>query len=354
MCCVESTFVNENCGNPQQLRCAASLRHLLTVIAAVVTAGVVAACSSTGGAPRQSADGTVGGGGVDTPRAVVSMVTHGAPGDTFWDLVRKGAEDAARKDNIELRYSSDPQTPNQANLVQSAIDAHADGIAVTLPNVHAIGPVAKSAVDTGIPVVGLNAGMTDYKRYGLGGFFGQDENVAGELAGKRLKDDSAHKVLCLIHEQGNSSQESRCEGIKKGLGDSGEMEVLYVNGMDLTAVTSTVQAKLAQDSSIDWVMGLVAPVALATVQAAKDAGAEPKIATFDTNAELVAAINKGEIQWAVDQQPYVQGYMAVDSLWLELRNGSTVGGGQPVYTGPSFVDRSNVDKIADAAKIGLR
>ena len=132
------------------------------------------------------------------------------------------------------------------------------------------------------------------------------------------------------------------------------MEVLYVNGMDLTAVTSTVQAKLAQDRSIDWVMGLVAPVALATVQAAKDAGAEPKIATFDTNAELVAAINKGEIQWAVDQQPYVQGYMAVDSLWLELRNGSTVGGGQPVYTGPSFVDRSNVDKIADAAKIGLR
>ena len=197
MCCVESTFVNENCGNPQQLRCAASLRHLLTVIAAVVAAGVVAACSSTGGAPRQSADGTVGGGGVDTPRAVVSMVTHGAPGDAFWDLVRKGAEDAARKDNIELRYSSDPQTPNQANLVQSAIDAHADGIAVTLPNAHAIGPVAKSAVDAGIPVVGLNAGMTDYKRYGLGGFFGQDENVAGELAGKRLKDDSAHKVTPL-------------------------------------------------------------------------------------------------------------------------------------------------------------
>ena len=175
MCCVESTFVNENCGNPQQLRCAASLRHLLTVIAAVVAAGVVAACSSTGGAPRQSADGTVGGGGVDTPRAVVSMVTHGAPGDTFWDLVRKGAEDAARKDNIELRYSSDPQTPNQANLVQSAIDAHADGIAVTLPNAHAIGPIAKSAVDAGIPVVGLNAGMTDYKRYGLGGFFVQEE-----------------------------------------------------------------------------------------------------------------------------------------------------------------------------------
>lgn len=83
------------------------------------------------------------GGGVDTPRYVVAMVTHGAPSDTFWDLVRKGAEDAAKKNNIELRYSSDPQAPNQASLVQSAINSQVDGLAVTLPNAEAIGPVAK-------------------------------------------------------------------------------------------------------------------------------------------------------------------------------------------------------------------
>ena len=131
-------------------------------------------CSSTGGAPR---DGDASGetaGGVDTPRYVVAMVTHGAPGDTYWDLVRKGAEDAAKKDNIELRYSSDPQAPNQANLVRSAVDANVDGIAVTLPNAEAIGPAAQNAVDAGIPVVGLNAGMNEYTKYGLTGFFGQD------------------------------------------------------------------------------------------------------------------------------------------------------------------------------------
>ena len=328
---------------------------ITTLVALLLISVFLTACSATGGAPRKNtnADGG-GGGGVDTPRAVVAMVSHGAPGDTFWDLVRKGAEDAARKNNIELRYSSDPQAPNQANLVQSAIDARVDGIAVTLPTAEAIGPAARKAVDAGIPVVGLNAGMKDYQTYGLQGFFGQDENVAGEKAGERLATDGAKKVLCLIHEQGNSSQEARCDGIKKGLGAAGEVEVLYVNGMDLTSVTSTVQAKLAQDDSIDWVMGLVAPVALAAVQSADTAGAEVKIATFDTNAELVAAINKGDIQWAVDQQPYVQGYMAVDSLWLDLRNGSTVGGGQPVFTGPSFVDSSNVDAIAEAAKEGLR
>lgn len=319
--------------------------------ATVVTVAALAGCSATGGAPRKDAGGGMAG-GVDTPRLTVAMVSHGAPGDTYWDLVRKGAEDAAQKDNIELRYSSDPQAPNQANLVQSAIDAGVDGIAVTMPNAQAIGPVAQKAVDAGIPTVGLNAGMDAYEKYGMSAFFGQDESVAGEKAGEKLKDEGAKHTLCVIHEQGNSSQEARCAGVKKGSGAN--VELLYVNGQDLTAAQSTLQAKLAQDKSIDWVMALQAPVALRAVDAVRDAGSQAKIATFDTNAELVGAIQDGTVAWAVDQQPYMQGYMAVDALWLAKRNGSTLGGGQPVYTGPSFVDAENVDTIAESAQEGLR
>lgn len=313
----------------------------------------ISGCSATGGAPRPTDTGE-GGGTVDTPRMVVSMISHGAPGDTFWDLVRKGAEDAAQKDNIELRYSADPEVPNQANLIQSAIDSDVDGIALTMPNAQALGPTAQKAVDAGIPVVGLNAGMDSYQDYGLSGFFGQEERVAGELAGERLADDGAEHVLCVIHEQGNASQEARCGGVADGMGGAGRVETLYVNGMDLTAVQSTLQAKLAQDPGIDWVMGLVAPVALTAVQSAENANAEVSIGTFDTNAALVNAIQNGDIAFAIDQQPYLQGYLAVDALWLAHRNGTTVGGGRPVYTGPSFVDVSNVDIIADAAQAGLR
>ena len=101
-------------------------------------------------------------------------------------------------------------------------------------------------------------------------------------------------------------------------------------------------------------MGLVAPVALVAAKAKDAAGSDAKIATFDTNAELVTAIRDGDVEFAVDQQPYLQGYMAVDALWLAKRNGSTVGGGQAVLTGPSFVDSNNVDTIAEAAQKGLR
>jgi simple sugar transport system substrate-binding protein len=51
------------------------------------------------------------------------------------------------------------------------------------------------------------------------------------------------------------------------------------------------------------------------------------------------------IEFSVDQQPYVQGYMAVEGLWLNLTNGNDLGGGQPVRTGPSIVDKSNIDQI---------
>lgn len=329
------------------------IRDFFKAAAIAAAVGLSAAgCSATGGAPRDSATGGTAG-GVDTPRYVVAMVTHGAPGDTFWDLVRKGAEDAAKKDNIELRYSSDPQAPNQANLVRSAVDSKVDGIAVTMPNPEAIGPAAQNAVDAGIPTVGLNAGMDDYVRYGMSGFFGQDETVAGTAAGERLKDEGKKKVLCVIHEQGNSSQEARCDGVKKGLG-GGTVELLYVNGQDLTSVQSTIASKLSQASSFDTVFALQAPVAMRATESVAQSGSQAQVVTFDTNSELVDAIADGRVAWAVDQQPYLQGYLAVDSLWVAKRNGGTFGGGQPVFTGPSFVDKSNVDTIAEAAKAGLR
>ena len=143
-----------------------TLRKILSVIIGVTLVGGLTSCSSTGGRSAENS-------GLETPRYVVAMITHGAPGDTFWDLVRKGAEDAAKKDNLELRYSNDPQAPNQANLVQSAIDSQVDGIALTMPNADALGPVAKRAADSGIPTVALNAGMDEYRDYDVTAFFGQ-------------------------------------------------------------------------------------------------------------------------------------------------------------------------------------
>src|SRR6478735_1916260 len=124
------------------------------------------ACSSTGGKPRTTGDG-MGAGQADTPRFTVAMVTHGPPGDTFWDLIRKGAETAAAKDNIELKYSAELEAPNQANLVQNAIDSKADALAVTLAKPEALAGAVKSAVAASIPVVAFNAGIDAWQALGV-------------------------------------------------------------------------------------------------------------------------------------------------------------------------------------------
>jgi simple sugar transport system substrate-binding protein len=330
-------------------------RRTFKRLAAIAGAGVVAlsmvACSSTGGKPEGSGDGG-GGGTVDTPRKTVAMITHEVPGDSFWDLIRKGAEAAAKKDNIELRYSNDPEAPTQANLVQSAIDSGVDGIAVTLAKPDAMAPAVKAALDRGIPVVAFNSGFDNFKQMGLQEYFGQDEKLAGIAAGERLNKDGAKKIVCVIQEQGQVALESRCAGVRQGF--KGQSEILNVNSKDMPSVESTITAKLQQDPSIDTVVALGAPIALTAVQSKSNAASNAKIVTFDTNAALVDSITKGDVQWAVDQQPYLQGYLAVDALWLYLNNKNLIGGGEPTLTGPSFIDKSNIDAVAELAKAGTR
>ncbi|NTY61731.1 substrate-binding domain-containing protein [Mycolicibacterium sphagni] len=309
------------------------------------------ACSSTGGKPRD-AGGGMGAGQADTPRFTIAMVTHGPPGDTFWDLIRKGAETAEKKDNIDLKYSAELQAPDQATLVQNAIDSKVDALAMTLAKPDALAPAVASALKAGIPVVAFNAGIDDWKAAGANAYFGQDEMISGRAAGKRLADDGAKKVVCIIQDQGNVALESRCAGVAAGFG--GSVQNLNVNGTDMPSVQSTITAKLQQDPSIDYVIALGAPIALTAVDSIAAAHSTARIATFDTNAALVDAINAGTVQWVVDQQPFLQGYLAVDSLWLYLNNGNVIGGGQPTLTGPAFIDKSNVEAIAQYAKNGTR
>ena len=238
------------------------------------------------------------------------MITHEVPGDSFWDLVRKGAETAAKKDNVELRYSNDPEAPNQANLVQSAIDSGVKGIAVTLAKPDAMQAAVQAAEAKGIPVVAFNAGADAWQAMGVKEYFGQDGYIAGQEAGKRLQADGAKKVICVIQEQGHVDLQARCAGVKNTFPG---VEILEnVNGKDMPSVESTITAKLQQDPSVDTVLALGAPFALAAVQSVKNAGSKAKVATLDTNAALVDAIKNGDVQWAVDQQPFLQGYLSVD------------------------------------------
>ncbi len=319
-------------------------------VGTAVLALALAACSSSGGKAPAGDEAAVG--KADTAAMKFAMITHAPAGDTFFDIIRKGADAAAKKDNVTYEYSNSSNPSEQAKLIQAAIDKKPDGIAVSIPNAGAVKGALDKAKAAGIPVVMFNAGAGEWQNLGALMYFGQDEAVAGEAAGARLAQEGAKKVICVIQEQGQSQLEARCDGVAKGL-SGGSVEKLYVEGTNMPDVQTKITGKLS-DKSIDRVLTLGAPFALTAISAVEQAGSQAKVATFDTNAELVGALRDGKVEWAVDQQPYMQGYMAIDGLWFYKTNGNVLGGGNIVLTGPSFVDKTNVEQVFEYAKRGTR
>ncbi|WP_328535914.1 sugar ABC transporter substrate-binding protein [Streptomyces sp. NBC_00344] len=326
-------------------------RTAAALLAALTLA--VAGCSSSGG--KHSEDGPAGkdsGRSATTPRLKIAMVTHSGQGDTFWDIVQSGAKQAAAKDNVQFLYSADEEGKEQAQLVQAAIDKKVDGIVVTLAKPDAVRAVVKKAVAAGIPVVTINSGAQYSKEVGALGHIGQDESVAGRAVGDELNARGRKKALCVIHEQGNVSLEDRCAGVKKTF--KGTVENLNVDGTNTPATASSIEAKLQADKDIDTVVTLGAPIADAAVKAKGDAGSKAEVDTFDLNAAVVRSLKAKDVGFAVDQQPYLQGYLAVDELWLYRTNLNVLGGGRPVLTGPAIVTGKDVPALEKYTARGTR
>ncbi|MFF3955060.1 sugar ABC transporter substrate-binding protein [Streptomyces sp. NPDC001890] len=325
----------------------------LITVAALGIGIAVSGCSGSGGrSAEEKPAGTNGGAAAGTPRMKIAMVTHSGEGDTFWDIVQSGAKQAAAKDNAEFLYSANKEGKEQAQLVQAAIDQKVDGLIVTLAKPEAVKDVVAKAVQAGIPVVTINSGAQFSKEIGALGHIGQDEKVAGEAVGDELDARGRKKALCVIHEQGNVSLEERCAGVRKTFG--GEVENLNVEGTNMPAATSSIEAKLQADKDIDAVVTLGAPFAAASVKAKDGSGSAAEIDTFDLNAEVVTRLKADEVGFAVDQQPYLQGYLAVDELWLNRTNGNVVGGGKPVLTGPAIVTAKDVPQLEKYTARGTR
>ncbi|WP_326626124.1 MULTISPECIES: sugar ABC transporter substrate-binding protein [unclassified Streptomyces] len=324
------------------------------VLAAVLGASLVG-CSSTGGkraeerAARAAAEGRSA---VSTPRWTFAMVTHSGDGDTFWDIVQRGAEQAAVKDNIKFLYSHNDEAQQQAQLVQAAIDQKVDGLIVSLAKPDAMKDVVAKATRAGIPVITVNSGSAESKAFGALTHIGQDESIAGEAVGDELNARGRKKALCILHEQGNVGHEQRCAGAKKAF--DGQMQNLYVEGTNMPDVQASIEAKLQADKSIDAVVTLGAPFADAAVKAKRTAGSKAEIDTFDLNAKVATALQDKTLGFAVDQQPYLQGYEAVDLLWLYRYNRNVLGGGRPVLTGPQIITSKDAAELAEYTKRGTR
>ncbi|MFE6856115.1 substrate-binding domain-containing protein, partial [Streptomyces sp. NPDC057674] len=233
------------------------VRAAVGAVLALALTGALAGCSSTGGKRAEDARKAAeaqGRAAVDTPRWTFAMVTHSGDGDTFWDIVQKGAKQAAAKDNINFLYAHSDEAQQQAQLIDSYVAKGVDGLIVTLAKPDAMKAAVEKAVKAGIPVITVNSGAEQSKAYGALTHIGQDETVAGEAVGEALDKRGKKKALCVLHEQGNVGHEQRCAGTKKTF--DGELVNLYVDGTNMPDVKASIEAKLQSDKDVDAVVTL--------------------------------------------------------------------------------------------------
>lgn len=330
-------------------------RSLRSTGAALLAAGVLllaAGCSSEGGKKAEDAAGGAAAASCDNPSQTVAVVSHGKQGDSFWDVVKRGAEDAGKQLCVKITYQGSGDPNEQSQAIDNAVAQRVNGLVVSMANPDALKGSIQKAIAAGVPVITINSGQSRSKDFGALTHVGQTERTAGEGAGEQLAKAGVKNLLCVIHEAGNVGLEERCQGAAASLG--GASQNLQVDVSDLNAAASTIQSKLQADSSIDGVLTLNDGVGKSAITAVKGANSSAKIATFDVNADVIAAVKDGSLLFAVDQQPYTQGYLPVVFLKLYADNANVIGGGQPVLTGPSFVTKDNADDVEKYASRGTR
>ena len=337
------------------------LRRLgVVAAAALLTVSGVSGCSNN--APEQSGDREGRGGERQDSRSgaqtgddgdlTIAVVTHGQSGDSFWDIVKSGAEQAGEDQGVRVTYTGDGEPARQRQLIDNAVAQGVDGLVVSMANPDGVRGSVEAAVDKGIPVVTINSGLEQSAEFGALTHVGQSEELAGEAAGERLRDEGLSNVICVVHEAGNVGLEQRCQGAKSTFG--GRMSNLQVDISNIADAQNTIKTKLLAEPDIDGVLTLNPVVATAAIRAKDEAGSAARLATFDVSADICDAIVDGDLLFAVDQQPYLQGYLPVVFLALKNRNGNDVGGGQPVYSGPGFVTKENAAEVKRYAERGTR
>ena len=283
----------------------------------------------------------------------IAVITHGDDG-VFWSVAQKGAEAAGAALGITMNYQgANNNAQDQAQMIEQAVTDGADGIAVSLADPKALDGALKKVVAAGIPLVTLNSGSDLFKDLGAITHVGQDETIAGRGAGERLKAAGGKVMLCAKQEQSNVALETRCNAAAETFGGK-VIQITTSGDADRVAQQAEIKAAMDADATIDSFLGTGPVIAVDGANAAAELGRVMPTGGFDLSTEILEFINADKMTFTIDQQQYLQGYLAVMFLYLNITNKNTVGGGLPVMTGPGFVDKANVVAVQELVGKGTR
>lgn len=307
------------------------------------------------------------------------LISHAPDSDSWWNTIKNAIKQADEDFNVETDYRNPPNgdIADMARLIEQAAARNYDGVATTIADFDVLKSAIGKVTEKKIPLVTLNSG-TEEQSAKLGAIMhvGQPEYVAGHAAGEKAKAAGVKSFVCVNHYATNAASFERCRGFADAIGVDYKTSTID-SGTDPTEIQSKVSAYLRNHPNTDAILTLGPLSAAPTLKAVQQLGLAGKIRfyTFDFNDDIAAGIRAGTIQFAIDQQPYLQGYIPVAVLAIAKKEHTSdpvkirqileanpkfkarleTYGLQPSYgprdirSGPGFITQENIDKVVKYA-----
>ena len=246
------------------------------------------------------------------------LISHAPDSDSWWNTIKNAIKQAGEDYGVQVDYRNPPNgdLADMARLIEQAAAQGYDGVITTIADYNVLQGAIKKVTDKKIPLVTINSGTVEQsEKLGAVMHVGQPEYEAGKGAGERAKAAGIKSFLCVNHYATNPASFERCRGFAEAIGADFKKSTLD-SGDDPTGVESKVAAWLRQNPTTQAVLALGPNSAIPTLKALEKGGQKGKIwfATFDLSDEIARGIKDGSVQFAIDQQPYLQGYIPVAVL----------------------------------------
>src|ERR1700761_7118235 len=303
------------------------------------------------------------------------LISHAPDSDSWWNTIKNAIKQADEDFNVETDYRNPPNgdIADMSRLIEQAAARNYDGVITTIADYDVLKSSIGKVTAKKIPLVTINSG-TEEQSEKLGAIMhvGQPEYVAGKAAGEKAKAAGVKSFLCVNHIATNSVSFDRCRGFADAIGVNYKTSTID-SGQDPTEIQSKVSAYLRNHPNTQSILTLGPVPAAATLKAVTQMGLQNKIyfVTFDFSDDIAKAIKDGTIKFAIDQQPYLQGYIPVAVLAIAKKDHTpdpvkirqilqanpkfkerlqTYGlepsyGPKNIRSGPGFITKANIDKV---------
>jgi simple sugar transport system substrate-binding protein len=294
-----------------------------------------------------------------------------APDFPFGNTMLKGMQDACTLINADCQWLGDWVKSWQGvpEYWEEALALRPDGIGTTITDPEVIRSYVQQASENGIPTVIFNVarGLDPDSSVIAPLYIGSDEYASGESNARRVFSEARtdrvtiRRGICANHFEEAPALAARCAGVQSVFDEEGvPLDTLSVPmyAADQSFVPQPAVAQIADYFASHPEANAIFMVGPQPVEVLKQylqqAGVRPHqlyATTHDTSAEVFQMIQDGYLLQTIDQQPYMQGFQTIMSLYLYRQYGIRPSG---FINTSSVVDQSNVENVTQLVEAGYR